>query len=281
MATTSDPQVQAGNQQDIPWTPVKKPLEAWIEQWEKDGVTLELIVAMIMSNSQGDGAMDVVSESIAGITEQSNVLSAVQSDVITLNAILSKIESQLGTTANPTIGTFPQSLLLQFQSTYKKLFVSNAKNPNGESDIAELASFQSKFPTLKPVVSGVENWQKDYFSKSLNGSPRSFDQDVRNWTGTRDGFDPFIQDIEYLAKEHYSANHPTKNGGKSSTTDYLQNWWTAGNADQQLLGGQSQQDTTEVQSYMQLLQGFDSSGQQIIQLASTQKSQIIQNEKTS
>jgi hypothetical protein len=285
MATTNNPQVQDNSSQAISWKPLESPLESWIKQWEKEGVTLELIIALIMSNPQGSGAMDVVSNSIAGITQQSNILSAVQSDVITLNAILSKIESQLGTKVSPTdLGKFPPELLKQFQSTYKKLFVSNTSNPNHESDLALLKSYEKKFPTLEPVVSGVEGW-KDDFSTALNKSSNTFDFDIQHWDGKT--VDPdkdssgFIKDILYVAGQHYQANHPNTDGSKSVATDYLQNWWTEGNADQQLLSGQSQQDTTQIQSYMQLLQGFDSSAQQDIRSAADQKAAMIRNEKAS
>jgi hypothetical protein len=197
---------------------------------------------------------------------------------------LSKIESQLGSKSKVTQtmwNNFPKTLLTQFKNTYDDLFVANSNNPNGESDIQAVAAFKTKFPTLAPIISGVENWQKDDFDTSV-GSGNTFDYDVQNWNGnTQFNGSDFGRDIVNMAQDHYSANHPTSNGGKSGATDYLQNWWTDGNADQQLVSGQSQQNTTQVQSYMQLLQGFDSSAQQDIQLASTQKSQIIQNEKTS
>jgi hypothetical protein len=247
-------------------------LEELIKQWEKDGVTLELIIAMIMSNPEGVGAMDVVSDSIAGITNQSNILSNVQSDVITLNSILSKIESQLGTKANPTISKFPKSLLVQFQTTYKKLFSSGG-------DLDQLSALESKFPTLQPIIGEVQTFKND-FNTSLNGSGTTFDEDVNNWDQKMNNSSQFIKDVCFLASQHYQANHPDSSGGSSTVTDILQNWWTDGNAGQQLLSGQSQQNTTMIQSYMQLLQGFDSSAQQDIQLASSQKAQIIQNEKT-
>lgn len=282
MVTTSNPQIQD------PTVPTPQPtpspgneLENLIAQWEKDGVTLELIVAMIMSNPEGIGAMDVVSDDISGITQQSNILSKVQSDIITLNAILSKIESQLGDKADVSSASVyakMKSQLLQFQSAYKNLFVSDSANADGKSDIDELAEYQKQFPTLDPIVKGVKQWQGD-FNSTLNGDGRKFSDDLLHWDGGNDG--GLLTDVAWLAGQHYSANHPTSDGGKSGAIDYLQNWWTDGNADQQLVSGQSQEDTTQVQSYMQLLQGFDSSAQQDIQLASTQKSQLIQNEKTS
>src|SRR5690349_17602566 len=285
MPTTSNPQVQT------PVIPTPAPnqspgneLDDLIKQWEKDGVTLELIIAMIMSNPEGIGAMDITSNSIAKITQQSNILSKVQTDIITLNSILSKIESQLGTKAsvgqatwNSFMNNGGKTLMKQFQDTYKALFVGT------QSDIQQLAAFTKKFPTLAPIIAGVENWQKDDFNTALNGSSSTFDKDIQNWNGQDFDYNSsaFFKDITFMAAQHYSANHPSSDGSKSGATDFLQNWWTDGNADQQLVSGQSQQDTTQVQSYMQLLQGFDSSAQQDIQLASTQKSQFIQNERVS
>lgn len=284
MSTTNDLQVQSSVvPPPLPSIPTPS-LDDLIKQWEKDGVTLELIIAMIMSNPEGIGAMDITSNSIAKITEQSNILSKVQTDIITLNSILSKIESQLGTKASVSQTMWDsfmknggKTLMQQFQNTYKALFVGT------QSDISQLAAFTKKFPTLAPIIAGVENWQKDDFNTALNGSSSTFDKDIQNWNGQDFNFNSsaFFKDITFMAAQHYAANHPSSDGSKSGATDFLQNWWTDGNADQQLVSGQSQQDTTQVQSYMQLLQGFDSSAQQDIQLASTQKSQFIQNERVS
>ena len=90
-------------------------------------MTLELIVAMVMSNPEGTGAMDICSDNIAGITDQSNVLSKVQGDVISLNSILSKIESQLGTASKITPTMWKNSgaskLMGSLAAAYNKLSV--------------------------------------------------------------------------------------------------------------------------------------------------------------
>lgn len=290
MSTPNNLQIQgsaaSSQTSPIPPPPLPPSLKDLITQWEENGVTLELIIAMIMSNPYGIGAMDVTSEDISKITEQSDILSKVQSDIITLNSILSKIETQLGTKASVGQATWDsfmknggKTLLQQFQQNYKALF------DGPQSDIQQLAAFTKKFPTLQPIIAGVENWQTSDFNSILNNSGSSFDNDIKNWDGQNINFNSsaFFKDITFMAAQHYAANHPSSDGSnnKSTVTDYLQNWWTDGNADQQLVSGQTQQDTTQVQSYMQLLQGFDSSAQQDIQLASTQKSQFIQNEKVS
>jgi hypothetical protein len=263
-----------------PMVPIVNPLDAWIDHWKKEGITLELIITMIMSNPQGTGAMDMASSSIAGITHQSDILSDVQSDVITLNSILSKIESQLGTTATPDISKFPKSLIKQFQSTYKKLFGDGTLNKDTGGDLGKLASFETKFPTLLPVVTGIQGFEKDFQSPvTIGSSTFTFADDIKNYDPNGGSDQALDKDITALAAQHYAANHPGTTGDKG--TDLLQTWWTDGNTGQQLVSGQSQQNTTQVQSYMQLLQGFDSTAQQDIQLASTQKSQMIQNEKTS
>lgn len=262
--------------------PPLSPLQKLIDQLKKEGVTLELIISLIMSNPEGIGAMDITSQSIAGITQQSKILSEVQSDIITLNSILSKIESQLGYTNNITQGMWaklPPKLMQQFQSTYEKLFKSDAANPGGVSDLAYLKTFEKSFPSLDPLLAGVTQWE-GMFNQTIpnSGSPNTFEKDIfsnnTQWGGN------FANDVVQLAKDHYNANHQNPGSG-STTTDYLQDWWSNGNTNQQFASGQSQQDTTQVQSYMQLLQGFDNSAQQDLQLSSTQKSQMIQNQKAS
>jgi hypothetical protein len=245
-------------------------LEELIKQWEAHGVTLELIIAMIMSNPEGVGAMDIASESIAGITNQSNILNNVQSDVITLNSILSKIESQLGTKANPTIGKFPKSLLVQFQSTYKKLFGSGG-------DLDQLSALETKFPDLKPVIGEFQVIKND-FNTTLNGAAHSFNYNVNNWDQKMNNDSQFIKDICFLASQHYQA-HQTDSGGGSTVTDILGNWYNDINTTQQLTGSEAQQDVTGVQTLSQLVTNFDSSAQQNIQAAAKEKDVIIQNQK--
>lgn len=260
-------------------------LSQMIEQMEQDGVTLELIVAMVMSNPEGTGAMDICSDNIAGITDQSNVLSKVQADVISLNSILSKIESQLGTASKITSAMWKNSgvskLLGSLAQAYNKLSV----------DLKSLAALKSQ--NLSAVVKGISVFKDDFSEKCTGTNPLNSKQGVsftlsqvfKNWNPDNTSFSPSTGltdlpgDIIWLAEQHYDANHGS--GTSSTTTDYLANWWSDGNAAQSLCSGQSQQDTTEVQSLMQLLQGFDSTAQQDIQLASSQKSVIIRNQMAS
>jgi hypothetical protein len=277
-----DPLNQAPAVQNLNLVEDTPSLPELIDRWKAEGITLELIIALIMSNPYGEGAMDMVSNSIAGITKQSDILSQVQSDVITLNSILSKIESQLGvkTVGQSTWSKFPKSLLTQFQQTYKNLFVGNANNPNGESDLDALKGFEQEFPDLAATVAGVSSWQTDNFKVPLpNGN--NFDIDIQNWNpkNTSLGSDPFINDVVFLGENHYAANNSSDGGSK--VTDYLQNWWSAGDTSQQLCSGQSQANTTKVQAYMQLLQGFNNSGQQMLQGMGEEKIKIIQNQRAS
>lgn len=260
-------------------------LEQMITQMEKDGVTLELIVAMVMSNPQGVGAMDICSDNIAGITDQSNVLSKVEADTIKINSILSKIESQLGgigksITQSQYDKSGVGSLLKSLQTAYDDLFHGNSSNPNGVSDLAMLQGLASQNQGLNPVITGLQAWEKD-FQTPPSGQTFNFENDLEGWTPPQSGDGwgtPLVNDITWLAEQHYNANNQ---GGSSSGVDPLQTWWSDGNSAQGMASGQSQADTTEVQSLMQLLQGFDSTGQQMIQLASSQKSMMIKNEMAS
>lgn len=232
-------------------------LDDLIKQLKEHGVTLELIIMMIMSNPDGTGAMDHASNSIAGITNESNLNNDVQTDIININAVLSKLEQ----------GQNSKSLIQQLQDSYKKLFGAGG-------DLDKLAAEAKDHPDVNPTVSTLKNWQNSFkaFKLSWNHDSTnvtSFNTDIMNWNGDTSANNPVMTDIGYMMQQHKPG----------SPGDFLQNWWTEGNAGQQLTSGQSQKATTEVQSLMQLLQGFDSSAQQDIQLAGTQKTQMINNEK--
>lgn len=261
-----------------------------IEQMWKDGVSLELIVLYVTTNPEGIGAMDVVSDDISGITEEANILAQVQADQITLNNILSKIESELGvgSKVSKNWSNLNPSLLMQLKSVWTDLDISNPNNPNGVSDLSYLEQFQNQFPSLGPVIQGIQAFCSSFThtNTTAGGTKFTFANDIDNWSFNNQGTGwlgstpgtSMNADIAYLAEQHYDANHPSGTN-TTTTTDYLQNWWSDGNAAQQLESGESQQNTTQVQAYMQLLQGFDSDAQQEIQAMATAKGVMVSNQK--
>ncbi len=309
MTNTDPSQVQVGNI-PWPWPPGHEPLWYQVEQWAHHGLSLELIVALVMSNPNGTGAMDVASQSVSGITKQYQELCGVQSDIITIDSILSKIESELGNNPNPNPNDPGLKKELQdLQNAYKKLFGDRTENGGDFEKLKEAAKTD---PDLLMVIAQVDGFEKDLNGdtkvdpdrwKRVNGIPNdgkipdsfNFGKDLIFWGGNinpdPDPKNPsqqpaFIQDVLYLAAEHYDANHttPTPNpkavAGGSDVTDHLKTWWGDGDSSQSVTSGQSQQDTTRVQSLMQLLQGFDNTGQQILQSAGAQKTQMVTNQKT-
>ena len=309
MTNTDPSQIQVGN---IPWPPGHEPLWAQLKDWIREGLSLELIVALVMSNPNGTGAMDVASQSVAGITKQYQELCDVQSDIITIDSILSKIESELGNSNNPDVTdpTKNPNLLKELQdlqAAYRKLFVTPDKDGN-LGDFGKLQKAAETDPDLNMVIAKIQGFETDFSGanntsndvwKNITNKPSDYDpnkppkfnfgNDLNNWDGQTLDVSKFgfATDVEYLAAEHYDANH-TSSGptpmaaatGDSDLTDILKNWWTDGDSSQSVTSGQSQQDTTRVQSLMQILQSFGNTGQQILQSAGAQKTQMVTNQKT-
>ncbi|MGB7129038.1 MAG: hypothetical protein WBD50_08140 [Candidatus Rhabdochlamydia sp.] len=244
------------------------------------GATLELIVLAIMTNDSGNGAMDVCSLNIAKITEETNELSDVQDDLIELQRILSKIEAELGSKKDISPDDwkkFDKSLLKKLKDTYEKL-CKDQKTLAGSSD-----------PKLKAVADMVGNWLKDLNASvptpsGDTGQLDAFDQLLKNWDGNTDFplngknlANTLCGAIFALAKNFYDKNHP--GGSGDAKTDYLGEWGQSVQACEQITSGTSQQETTAVQGFMQILNSFNNIGQQGIQTSSQGKEAIIRNQK--
>ncbi|MDR2539458.1 MAG: hypothetical protein LBC45_02430 [Chlamydiales bacterium] len=264
--------------QDDPTLPTES-LADRIKDMIASGATLELIVLAIMTNDSGNGAMDICSLNIAKITEETNALSDLQDDLINLQRILSKIEAELGSKKDLSPDDwkkFDKSLLKQLKDTYEKLCKDQktlAKNPD---------------PKLKAVADMVGNWLKDLSSSvptpsGDKGKLDPFDELLKKWDGNTDfplnGKDlanNLCGAIYALAKNFYDKNHP---GSGDANTDYLGEWGQSVQACEQLTSGTSQQETTAVQGFMQILNSFNNIGQQGIQASSQGKEAIIRNQK--
>ena len=244
------------------------------------GATLELIVLAIMTNDSGNGAMDACSLNIAKITEETNQLSDVQDDLINLQRILSKIQAELGSKKDLSPNDwkkFDKSLLKQLKDTYNKL-CKDQKTLAGSSD-----------PKLKAVADMVSNWLKDLNSSiptpsGDTGKLDPFDTLLKKWDGNTNFpingkklADNLCGAIYALAKNFYDKNHP---GSGDANIDYLGEWGQSVQACEQLTSGTSQQETTAVQGFMQILNSFNNIGQQGIQASSQGKEAIIKKKKT-
>lgn len=244
------------------------------------GATLELIILAIMTNDSENGAMDVCSLNIAKITEETNQLSDVQDDLIQLQRILSKIEAELGSKSNLSPEDwkkFDTSLIKQLKDSYEKL-CKDQKTLAGSSD-----------PKLKAVADMVGSWLKDLNSSiptpaGDTGKLDPFDELLKKWQGNTDFplndknlANNLCGAIYALAKNFYDKNH---SGSGETNTDYLGEWSQSIQACEQLTTGTSQQETTAVQGFMQILNSFNNIGQQGIQASSQGKESIIRNQKT-
>ena len=244
------------------------------------GATLELIVLAIMTNDSRNGAMDACSLKIKKITEETNQLSDVQDDLINLQRILSKIQAELGSKKDLSSNDwkkFDKSLLKQLKDTYNKL-CKDQKTLAGSSD-----------PKLKAVADMVSNWLKDLNSSiptpsGDTGKLDPFDTLLKKWDGNTNFpingkklADNLCGAIYALAKNFYDKNHP---GSGDANIDYLGEWGQSVQACEQLTSGTSQQETTAVQGFMQILNSFNNIGQQGIQASSQGKEAIIRNQKT-
>lgn len=264
--------------QDDPTLP-KQSLADLIKDMIAHGATLELIVLAIMTNDSGNGAMDVCSLDIAKITQLTNELSDVQDDLIELQRILSKIAAELGSKKDISPDDwkkFDKDLLKQLKNAYEKI----CKDQKTLADSSD--------PKLKAVADMVGNWIKD-LNNSIptpsgdQGSPSSFADLLKNWDGNTDfplnGKDlanTLCGAVFALAKNFYDKNHP---GSGEPNIDYLGEWNQSVQSCEQLTSGTSQQETTAVQGFMQILNSFNNIGQQGIQSSSQGKEAIIRNQK--
>lgn len=253
-------------------------LSDWIEKLKKEGVTLEVLVLLVMANKKKTGAMDRTSQSIADIVEESNQLSKLQDDLIKLNSDLSKLEAGMGNTPNANSeaewkANKMQELIQKIADDYKRFI----------KDLAEVEKKGEKDPSLKALLTTVEQFKAD-FDGNLGGE--SFSEAIEQWANDTDyhgndtGFHPNEQGedptrlnrcLVYLAEQYYQSNH----SGAGSQSD-LANFWMDGSAAQHMVTGQSQQQSIQVQAFMQTLNGYNNAAQEIIKATSDLKYKMAQ-----
>ncbi|MEK7340010.1 MAG: hypothetical protein WBD50_04470 [Candidatus Rhabdochlamydia sp.] len=250
----------------------------WIEKLKKEGVTLEILVLLLMSNKKKTGAMDRTSESIADIVEEVNELSKLQDDLIKLNGDLSKLESGLGNVSSASEEAWKankmKELIQKIADDYKQFI----------KDLGEVEKKGEKDPSLKALLTTVEQFKADFDTK-IGGE--SFSEAIEQWVndtgfhGNDTGFHPNAQGqdptrlnriLAYLAEQYYQSNH---SGGTSTQSD-LANFWMDGSAAEHMVSGQSQQQSIQVQAYMQTLNGYNNSAQEIIKTINELKSKMAQ-----
>ncbi|PWU15360.1 MAG: hypothetical protein C5B45_02695 [Chlamydiae bacterium] len=250
----------------------------WIEKLKKEGVTLEILVLLVMSNKKKTGAMDRTSQSIADIVEETNELSKLQDDLIKLNGDLSKLEAGLGNVPSASEEAWKankmEELIQKIADDYKQFI----------QDLAEVEKKGEKDPSLQALLTTVKQFKADFDTK-IGGE--SFSEAMEQWANDTDfhgddtGFHPNTQGqdptrlnriLAYLAEQYYQSNH---SGGTGTQSD-LANFWMDGSAAQHMVSGQSQQQTIQVQAYMQTLNGYDNSAQEMIKAMNELKTKMAQ-----
>lgn len=251
----------------------------WIEKLKKEGVTLEILVLLVMSNKKKTGAMDRTSQSIADIVEEANKLSKLQDDLIKLNGDLSKLEAGLGNVPSASEEAWKankmEELIQKIADDYKQFI----------KDLAEVEKKGEKDPSLKALLTTVEQFKADFDAK-IGGE--SFSEAIEQWVndtgyhGNDTGFHPNAQGqdptrlnriLAYLAEQYYQSNHSGGGTGKQSD---LANFWMDGSAAQHMVSGQSQQQSIQVQAYMQTLNGYNNSAQEMIKAINELKTKLAQ-----
>lgn len=256
----------------------------WIERLKKEGVTLELLVLLVMSNKKKTGAMDRTSQSISDIVEEVNELSKLQDALIKLNGDLSKLEAGLGnipSTSKEAWKTNKMEELIQKIADDYKQFIK---------DLAEVEKKGEKDPSLKALLTTVEQFKAD-FDVKIGGESffdrESFSEAIEQWVNDTDyhgndtGFHPNAQGkdpillnriLAYLAEQYYQSNHSGGTGKQSN----LANFWMDGSASQHMVTGQSQQQSIQIQAYMQTLNGYNNTAQEMIKTINELKSKLTQ-----
>lgn len=247
----------------------------------KYGYSIELLVLALLTNGSGTGAMDVCSLSIKKITEETNELSDVQDDLIKFQRILSKIEAELGTKkdiSKDDWNKFDKSLLKELKDVYTKL-CKDQKTLAGNKD-----------PKIKAVADMIGDFIKDLNTSvptpsGDTGSLSSFAYLIEHWDGNTDFpldgknlANTLAGAVVALAKNFYDKNHPSSSG--DANNDYLGEWVQTLGASEQLTTGTSQQETTAVQGYMQILNSYNNIGQQMIQSTAQGKESMVRNQRS-
>lgn len=250
----------------------------WIEKLKKEGVTLEVLVLLVMSNKKKTGAMDRTSQSIADIVEESNELSKLQDDLIELNGDLSKLEAGLGNVPSASGEAWKankmEELIQKIAKDYKQFI----------KDLVELEKKGETDPSLKALLTTVEQFEADFNTK-IGGY--SFAEAIEQWVndtgyyGNDTGFHPNAQGkdptrlnrvLAYLAEQYYQSNHID---GIAQQSD-LANFWMDGSAAEHMVTGQSQQQSIQVQAYMQMLNGYNNAAQEMIKIMNELKFKMAQ-----
>jgi hypothetical protein len=223
-------------------------------------------------------AMNRVSDKIEIITKNTDKLSSVMSDLLTLSTSLSKIQNQLGAKKEVTKEDWDKfaeshvdenhiqrNYLTEIQSSYSKL-IEDCKTLK-KADIAD----------FKPIVTAIEGVIDDFDTKIGDSK---FSEDITKWQGDTsfqgDKRGTLQGDIVWLAKQFYEKNHDTDDN--KGTVDYLSIWVQGINAAQQLGQGMSQQKVVDLQAQMQFISSFSSSGQQSAQSGKEELSVMVHNQ---
>ncbi|MGL5627123.1 MAG: hypothetical protein ACRDDW_06415 [Candidatus Rhabdochlamydia sp.] len=223
-------------------------------------------------------AMNRVSIKIEHITQNTDKLSSVMSDLLTLSTSLSKIQNQLGAkkeVAKEDWDKFAEShfnenhvernYLTEIQSSYSNL-IEDCKKLR-EADVAD----------FKPIITAIEGVIDDFDTKIGDSK---FSEDITKWKGDTsfqgDKRGTLQGDIVWLAKQFYEKNHDTDDN--KGTVDYLSIWVQGINAAQQLGQGMSQQKVVDLQAQMQFISSFSSSGQQSAQSGKEELSVMVHNQ---
>ncbi|HEV3269313.1 MAG TPA: hypothetical protein VGZ69_01540 [Candidatus Rhabdochlamydia sp.] len=255
-----------------------------VDRMKADGVSLTIIVLIIYVK-----AMDNVSVRILLITHETDKLSSLMSDLLSLSTSLSKIQNQLGAKKEVTQedwDKFDGKHLTEIQNSYNKLI----------EDCKKLKEASVAQPDLKPIVTAVEGVINDFDTKIgfyLFFDPTKevhldfrdfrdckFSEDIKKWQGDTsfqgDQKGTLQGDVVWLAKQFYEKNHDTDD--KKGVVDYLSIWVQDINAAQQLGQGMSQQKVVELQAQMQFISSFSASGQESARAGKEELSVMVQHQ---
>ncbi|MDQ5956699.1 MAG: hypothetical protein ACH349_05705 [Candidatus Rhabdochlamydia sp.] len=242
----------------------KSEWEDLIDRMKADGVSLTMIVLAIYVK-----AMDNVSVRILLITHETDKLSSVMSDLLSLSTSLSKIQSQLGAkkeVIQEDWDKFDGKHLKEMQNSYNKLI----------EDCKKLKEASTTQPDFKPIVTAIEGVIDDFDSKI---GDFKFSEDIKKWQGDisfqKDQRGTLQGDIVWLAKQFYEKNHDTNDKG---VVDYVSIWIQDINAAEQLGQGMSQQKTVELQAQMQFISSFSTSGQESARAGKEELSVMVQHQ---
>lgn len=238
--------------------------EDLVDRMKADGVSLTIIVLVIYVK-----AMNNVSTRILLITHETDKLSSVMSDLLSLSTSLSKIQNQLGAKKEMTQedwNKFDGKHLTEIQNSYNKLV----------EDCKKLKEASTTQPDFKPIVTAIEGVLDDFDTKIGDST---FSEDIKKWQGDisfkKDQKGTPQGDVVWLAKQFYEKNHDTDDKG---IVDYLSMWVQDINAAQQLGQGMSQQKVVELQAQMQFISSFSASGQESARAGKEELSVMVQHQ---